>query len=142
MNVPAAIEIRLAIGSFTHLLGVVMNGAVMIKWGAGIPGREAAGLDVFGKAVAHFEGLSKAGRIHGHHEYFSVTGRGGGFMMVDGEVEELMKILTEPETLKLNEQAGAIVEDFEIQAYAGGTDQSIQQLMSNYTESMHEIGFM
>jgi hypothetical protein len=119
-----------------------MNGAVMIRWGAAIHGREASSLDVFGKAVAHFEGLSKSGRINGHHEYFSVTGRGGGFMMIDGELDELMKLLAEPETLRLNDQAGAIVEDFEIQAYAGGTDQSVQQVMTDYSESLHEIGFM
>jgi hypothetical protein len=119
-----------------------MNGAVLISWGAGIPGREATGLDVFGKTVAHFEGLSKMGRIHGHREYFSVTGRGGGFMMLDGELGELMKILCEDDTMKLTDQAGAIVADLEIQAFAGGSDQSIQQLLGDYAASMKEVGYM
>ena len=119
-----------------------MNGAVIISWGSGIPGREASGLDVFGKAVAHFEGMSKVGRIHGHREYFSVTGNAGGFMMLDGELDELMKILGEPDTIRLNDQASAIVSDFRIQAFAGGTDQSIQELMADYTSVMGEMGYM
>ena len=119
-----------------------MNGAIMIRWGASIPGREALGLDVFGKAIAHFEGMAKSGRVHGHHEYLSVTGDTGGFMMVEGDLDEMMKILAEEDTLKLNNQASAIVSDFAIQAYAGGTDNAVQQLIGDYTTSLQEIGFM
>lgn len=119
-----------------------MNGAIVIRWGASIPGREASGLDVFGKAISHFEGLAKSGRVHSHHEYLSVTGDTGGFMMVEGDLDELMKILAEDETLKLNNQAAAIVMDFEIEAYAGGTDHAIQQLIGDYTASLQEIGLM
>ncbi|HEY7176347.1 MAG TPA: hypothetical protein VH442_15635, partial [Micromonosporaceae bacterium] len=68
-----------------------MNGAVKISWGASVPGREATGLTVFGDAIAYFEGMSKQGRVHGHREYFSVAGGFGGFMMIDGELDELMK---------------------------------------------------
>ena len=119
-----------------------MNGAIMVRWGASIPGREASGLDVFGKAIAYFEGMAKSGRVHSHHEYLSVTGDTGGFMMVEGDLDELMKILAEQETLKLNNQASAIVSDFEIQAYAGGTDNAVQQLIGDYTANLQEIGFM
>jgi hypothetical protein len=119
-----------------------MNGAILIRWGASVPGREAAGLNVFGKTVARFEDLAKSGRVHGHHEYFSVTGRNSGFMMIDGELDELMKILVEDETIKLTDQASAIVSNLEIQAFAGGTDQTTQQLVTDYTMNLQEIGFM
>ncbi len=119
-----------------------MNGAVKISWGTSIPGREVTGLEVFGRAVARFEQMAKEGRVHGHHEYFSITGPSSGFMMIEGELDELMKILAEEETIKLNEQASSIVSDFEIQAYAGGTDQATQQLMTNYTATMAELGYM
>ena len=119
-----------------------MNGALMIRWGASIPGRETAGLDVFGSAINRFENLTKEGRLHGHHEYFSLTGRDGGFAVLDGEVEELTKILTEEDTLRLNNQASAVVEDYEIQAFLGGTDQSIQQLLGTYTASLHDLGYV
>jgi hypothetical protein len=119
-----------------------MNGAILIRWGASIPSREAAGLNVFGKTVARFEELAKSGRVHGHQEYFSVTGRNGGFMMIDGELDELMKILVEDETMKLTDQASAVVSDLEIQAFAGGNDRATQQLVTDYTTNLQEIGYM
>ncbi|HEV2255412.1 MAG TPA: hypothetical protein VGS06_19710 [Streptosporangiaceae bacterium] len=119
-----------------------MNGAMVIRWGSGIPGREANGLDVFGKAVARQEELAKEGRIHSHKEFFALTGREGGFMIVEGEVEELLRLATEPETLALNAKAAAIVQDFETQMYAGGSDQVIQELVGNYVTSLSEMGYM
>ena len=119
-----------------------MNGATVIRWGAGIPGREATGLDVFGGAVARMEELAKQGRIHSHKEFFALTGRDGGFMICEGDVEELLRIAAEPEILALNTKAAAIVKDFEVQVYGGGSDQAIQELIGNYTTSLSEIGYM
>jgi hypothetical protein len=119
-----------------------MNGAMMIRWGANIPGREAVGLDVFNSAINRFETMTKEGRIHGHREFISLTGRDGGFALLEGEVEELTKILAEEDTLRLNAQASAVVEDFEVQTFAGGTDQAIQQLVGNYATSMRDLGYM
>jgi hypothetical protein len=114
----------------------------MIRWGANVPGRETTGLEVFGRALNRFEGMTKEGRVQGHREYFSVTGRDGGFLLLEGEVEELTKILTEEETLQLNNQASAVVEDFEIQAYIGGTDQATQELIGTFTSSLKQLGYM
>jgi hypothetical protein len=120
---------------------VQMNGAIVFRWGASIPGREAKSLEVFGKALERFEGLAKEGRIHAHHEYIALTGRSGGFMIAEGEVEELMKIQLEPETLALNTQAQAIVQDFELTIYGGGTDHAVQDLMGTYMASVSELGY-
>jgi hypothetical protein len=119
-----------------------MNGATVIRWGASVPGREAKGLEVFGKAIEHFEGLSKKGRIQGHREYIAVTGEAGGFMLVEGEVKELLTLLAEPEILALNAQAEAIVQDFSIRVFAGGTDQAIQELIGTYNTAVGELGYM
>ena len=119
-----------------------MNCATVIRWGASIPGREAKGLDVFGKAIEHFEGLGKKGRIQGHREYIALTGQDGGFMLIEGDTDELLKIVSEPETLALNAQAAAVVQDFSVQVYAGGTDQAIQQLIGNYSGALQEVGYL
>jgi hypothetical protein len=119
-----------------------MNGALMIRWGQSIPGREAASLDVFSSVINWFESLAKGGRIHSHHEYFSLTGRFGGFALLEGEVAELTKILGEEDMLRINNRAGAVVQDFEIQTYLGGSDQTIQEAVANYTTSLHDLGYM
>lgn len=118
-----------------------MTGAVVIRWGASIPGRETKGLEVFGAGVERFEQFAKTGRIHSHKEYIALNGKAGGFMLIEGEVEELQKILIEPETLALNVKAEAIVQDFEIQLYGGGTDKSVQDLMGTYLTSLSELGY-
>jgi hypothetical protein len=119
-----------------------MTGAVLIRWGAQVPGREAKALEVFGRSVEHFEQLAKKGRIHAHREYIALTGRAGGFMMLEGDVEELQKIQVEPETLALNSQAGAICTDFEITLYAGGTDKAMQDLIGTYMGAVGDLGYM
>src|SRR3954454_9185598 len=77
--------------------GGFMTGAVLVRWGANIPGRESKGLEVFAKSIARFEQLAKQGRIHSHNEYIALTGDVGGFMIVEGEVEELQKKNVETE---------------------------------------------
>ena len=121
---------------------MAMNGAVVIRWGASVPGREAKGLEVFGNAVARFEEFLKEGRIHSHKEFFSVTGGDGGFMIAEGELSELLAITADEDTLRLNAQAAAIVQDFETQVYGGGTDQAVQSLMGLYTNGIQEIGYL
>jgi hypothetical protein len=118
-----------------------MNGAICISWGPSIPGREQKGLDIFGAAVERFEGLAKQGRIHSHEEYFALTGADGGFMLVRGTLEELTKLTIEPETLALNVKAAAIVQDFTIQLYAGGTDSTVQEVMGTYVTGLQEVGY-
>lgn len=119
-----------------------MNGSLLMRWGSTMPGREAKALEIFGKAVARFEQYAKEGRVHGHREYFSVTGPQNGFMIVDGEVDQLMTILGEEDTIQLNGQAASIASDFGVEVYAGGDDQTVQVLMNRYTESMGQLGFM
>jgi hypothetical protein len=119
-----------------------MTGAVLIRWGNQVPGREAKSLEVFGRSIEHFEQLAKQGRIHAHREYIALTGRAGGFTIIEGEVEELQKILIEPDTLALNSQAEAIVEDFEITLYAGGTDKAVQDLIGTYMAAIGDLGYM
>ena len=118
-----------------------MTGAVLVRWGASIPGRETKGLEVFGKAIERFEKLAKDGRIHAHTEYISLTGDVGGFMLIQGDVEELQKILMEPENLALTAQASLIVSDFSQNLYGGGSDQAVQELVSLQMESLGALGY-
>lgn len=119
-----------------------MNGAVVIRWGPAVPGRESKGLEVFSKALGYYEHLAKSGRIHGHREYFSLTGTGGGIMVVEGFVDELLKIQAEPESIKLRMQAAATVSDFTTDVFVGGSDSAVQHSVVNYTESLSELGYL
>jgi hypothetical protein len=122
-----------------------MQGAVVASWGNSVRGREAKSLEVFGKALAHFEALAKQGRIHAHKEYIALTGnasRLAGFQIVEGELEELQKILVEDEFRTLQIQASEICENFTVTLYAGGSDRTVQQEITRYVETVTDLGYM
>jgi hypothetical protein len=100
---------------------------------------------VFGKAIGRFEQLAKQGRIHGHKEYLAVTGNSGrvaGFMIVEGELEELLRLQAEPEQVKLLTEAQAITDNFNVQIFAGGTDRAVQERITMYSETLQELGVL
>ena len=122
-----------------------MQGALMIAWGSPVRGREAKSLETFAKALGYFEGLAKEGRIHGHREYFCLTGNSnarGGFMIVDGEIEELQRIQIEDENLRLMNEASSVVDNFEVTLCGGGSDQAIGESVTRFVETLSSMGYM
>lgn len=118
-----------------------MTGAIVISWGPPVRGREGKGLDVFGRAVEYFDDLAKAGRIHGHREFFSIQGV-NGFLIVEGDLAELLKIQAEDATLQLLMAAGAVVEDFELCVYEGGSEASLREGITRYAATLDDLGYL
>jgi len=119
-----------------------MNGAVVISWGTAVRGREAKSLEVFGKAIAHFDALAKAGRIHGHQEFLARTGKQNGFMLITGDIEELARIQAEEETLALTTAGSAICEDFRVNLYEGGTEKSTTESIGRFMGVLSDLGYL
>jgi len=122
-----------------------MQGALMICWGNPVRGREAKSLESFSRALGYFEELAKEGRIHGHREYFSLTGNSSartGYLIVDGDIDQLQKILVEDRNQRLMIEAGAIVENFEVTLCTGGSDQALGETINRYTETLNSLGYM
>lgn len=119
-----------------------MNGAVVISWGTPVRGREAKSLEVFGKAIAHFDALAKSGRIHGHQEFISRTGKQSGFMLVTGDLDELTKIQNEDEVLALTTAGGTICDDFRVNLYEGGTEKATTESIQRYVGVMTDLGYL
>ena len=119
-----------------------MNGAVVVKWGNAVRGRETKALEVFGQAIGTFDAYAKAGRIYGHQEFIARTGKQNGFMLITGDLAELTKILGEDDVLKLNVAATTICEDFEINLYEGGTEQAIMESTQRYAGVLTDLGYL
>ena len=119
-----------------------MYGAVVISWGTPVRGREAKSLEVFGKAIAHFDALAKSGRIHGHQEFLARTGKQGGFMLVTGELAELTAIVGEDEVLALTTAGATICEDFRVTLYEGGTEKSTTESVQRYVGVLTDLGYL
>lgn len=122
-----------------------MRGALVTKWGGAVPGREKMGLDVFGKALAYAEQKAKEGVIESHEEYFALDGNNtqfSGFMLVRGEVDDLLKLQADEEWMKLTFAAAAIVQNFTIQTFAGGNEASVQQMVGLGMTVEQEMGLI
>ena len=122
-----------------------MNGALIITWGANNPGREAKGLETFGKALAYFDDLAKKGRIHGHKEYIAVTGNAdelAGVMVIEGSVEELVKVQTEEATRALLIEAASVTKNFSSTVTVGGDEASLTNEITLFTKTQQGLGYM
>jgi hypothetical protein len=115
---------------------------MIVRWGNTIPGREAKSLEVLASAQAMFDDLAKSGRIREHREYFAITGGNSGYMIIDGELEELSKLLHEPDQLALDVKATAVVTDFSRELVGGGTDAGIQNMVGIYMGALQEVGYL
>ena len=122
-----------------------MTGAMIVSWGTSVRGREGKSLEVFGRALERFEGLAKSGRIHGHREYFALTGNAtkrGGMMVVDGELSELSQLLIEPDMVRLLTEAAEICDNFDVQLFAGGSDQAVQEQVGMFMSVLQDEGYL
>ena len=120
---------------------MALTGATVISWSSTTHGREAKALEVFGNALQHYEQLTKDGRIHGHKEFFSLDD-GGGFILLTGEVDELLRLRGEQQTIDLLADANAIVDGLSVRSYLGGSDQTVGDQMARYTERMRALGYL
>ncbi|GAC1326518.1 MAG: hypothetical protein NVSMB13_11590 [Mycobacteriales bacterium] len=119
-----------------------MQGALKISWGSAVRGREAKALEVFERTLEYFDELAKGGRVTGYRTYLSVSGRAGGLLLVEGDLGVLTGLLTEERMRTLRREAGLIVEDYEIQSFVGGDDQSLQTALRELTAAMANLGYL
>ena len=122
-----------------------MNGALIITWGRNPAGREAKSLEVFGKALAYFDELAKSGRVHSHKEYISLTGNVdevAGTMVVEGSVEELLKIQVEDRTRELLIEGALIAENFTVRVGVGGDEQTLMKEIGLYSKTAQGLGYL
>ncbi len=115
------------------------NGALIISWGAPVRGREMKGLEVLGKALAYYDELEKEGRIHGHREYFALSGDVGtraGVMIVDGNLEELARLQVDQRNIDLLGEASNIAEHMNVTLCEANSDDAINR----YVEVMRATG--
>ena len=115
------------------------TGAIFFSWGAPVRGREAQGLAVFGEALQYYEELAKEGRIIGHREYFFAN-REGGSLVIEGLLPELYQLMQENRFIKLQMKAQSIMQGLTMEVAMGGTDQTVNEGMTLYTETLGELG--
>jgi len=100
---------------------------------------EGAPRTIRGKALVFWDEKAKEGRIHGHHEYFALTGNATkrvGTMVVEGELGELLRIQTEDDSLRLQAEASQICENFCVEICEANSEDSINR----YVQTLQGMG--
>ena len=113
------------------------NGAIIISWGTPVRGREMQSLDVFGRSLAFWDEQAKEGRIHGHHEYFSISGNAtqrSGTMVIEGDLDQLAQLMVTEENTRLLAEASQIVDNLDTQLCQMNSDEAIGQYVSVLTD--------
>ena len=114
------------------------QGAVVFQWGPAVRGREQKALEIFGESIAYWDDMVKNNRVSGHYPYFS-TNRNAGMWVIQGEIEELLAIRAEEDSIRLEGRVQMIVEDFSAELYAGGSVEALADLVGLYGEVIAEF---
>ena len=115
------------------------NGAIIITWGTPVRGREMQSLDVFGRSLAYWDEKAKEGRIHGHREYFAISGNAtqrAGTMVIEGDLDELGRLMVDPDNTRLLGEASMIVDNLDTQLCEANSDEAI----TNYVGVLNDMG--
>jgi len=115
------------------------NGAIIISWGTPVRGREMQSLDVFGRSLAYWDEQAKEGRIHGHHEYFAISGNAtqrAGTMVIEGDLDQLARLMVDEQNTRLLGEASMIVDNLDTQLCEANSDEAI----TNYVGVLNDMG--
>jgi len=116
------------------------DAAIVTTWGAGIPGREAKGLEVFMDAVTFWGKQAADGRCSQPETLFAEDGS-SGMLIVRGKSDALREITESEEGEKLIAKAQMIVQDLKSHWYYTG-DEEMQRGTRIFSEAGNELGYM
>ena len=119
---------------------MTQRGALIITWGDSQPGVSTdQGMGVFAKALEHYDGLAKTGRISGYRVYAS-TRRSFGSIIVEGELTTLAQIQVEEESMRQLALGAAVVQDVQVELCVGGNADDVVGYYTSSIEALTEAG--
>lgn len=119
-----------------------MTGALLIRWNGAVRGREGKALEVYGRALQLYQDLAETGELAGHRDYFSITGGGGGFVLVEGSISQLLALLSSPRHLRIRDEAAAVLDGVDMQLFGGGNDTATEAMVQSYAAGLADLGYL
>lgn len=110
-----------------------MRAALVIKFTNPVPGRERAAIS-YAHEVDEFAGKKAAEGTITHPKWYW-TSNGDNMVIVEGEYEELLGVVSTPEAQKLENKGMLLMQDFRDEIYVVGRDESLVP----YQEAMDEL---
>ncbi|HEV2369776.1 MAG TPA: hypothetical protein VGR90_07860 [Acidimicrobiales bacterium] len=120
-----------------------VDGALMISFGAVLPGREALAVELFTELSRYLGKLLADEVIGAFKPYFFADGQMGdviGFFLVDGRRDRLDELRRDESFVRMMLRAGAAVEHVRAQTLAAGSQAG--RLVNLYEDVRHELGLI
>jgi len=116
------------------------NAAIVVMWGAHIPGRELKSLELFQEGMQFFAKLKEKGEIESV-ETVILRNPGAdlvGFNIIRGDREKLLKVQNSPEARRFDFRSGLLFHNFRtVEAFIGD---GLQQMMTEWATVAKELG--
>lgn len=111
---------------------------LFIGWGAGVPGREERGLEVFNEAVGLYGRLQQDGRIEKFDvALFDPNGDLAGYIALHGSGQQLASVREDEEFRRSLMSASLIVEDLRI--VDGFTNEGVARELALYQDAIAKV---
>ena len=120
-----------------------VDGALMLSFGAVLPGRERLAVDVFVEVGRHLGRLMDAGVLASFRPYFfadGVLGDVSGFFLLEGRRAQLDALRREEAFVRLVLRAGAATANVRVSTLLAGSDAG--RLVNLYREVRGELGLL
>ena len=108
--------------------------ALFLGWGQVVRGREQLALQVFQETIAYYGKLQEDGRISSFDAFLLAPHSGdlAGFIILHGEQSAIDSIRIDPEFLRMQTRAGAVVDNLGV--VSAFTGEALAQLMGLFGE--------
>jgi hypothetical protein len=119
------------------------DSAIIVRWGFGIPGREAKGLEVFQQAMSYFGGLVEKGELESSRTYLNETGNvwtDGGSMVLEGSDAQIDALQKSDEFRSMVLRGSHIANNFMVNRAATGN--TIMKRVEHLISIRKELGLM
>jgi hypothetical protein len=123
--------------------GASVDAALMVSFGAVVPGREALAVDTFVEVGRYLGRLMDAGVVSSFRPYFFADGAVGdvsGFFLLEGDREELDALRRDEEFVTLLLRAGAATANVRSHTLLAGSDAG--RLVNLYREVRADLGLL
>jgi hypothetical protein len=123
--------------------GASVDAALLLSFGAVIPGREALAVDTFVEVGRHLGRLLDSGVVSSFRPYFFADGALGdvsGFFLLEGDREQLDALRRDESFVALVLRAGAATANVRVHTLLAGSDAG--RLVNLYREVRAELGLL
>lgn len=117
-------------------------GAIVVSWSAAVHGREAKLLEVFARALAYGERLRGEGRVTAVQIFATRVGPNRDTLMVQGCLDELMRIVVEDEFHGLMLEGTMVVQDLCVSVWEGGSSEWVATGLDPYIGKLQQHGLV